>query len=108
MTDHKQLENVKHLNYLCSMVTNDAICTREIKSRVAMAQAAFCKKKALFTRKFDLSLRKKLPKCYIWSAELYGAETRTLRKVDRKYLEGLEMWCLEKDGEDRLDRSFEE
>jgi hypothetical protein len=46
------------------MVTNDARCTREIKSRVAMAQAAFYKKKALFTRKFDLSLRKKLAKCY--------------------------------------------
>jgi hypothetical protein len=24
---------------------------------------------------------------------LYGAETRTLRKVDQKYLESFEMWC---------------
>jgi len=39
------------LNYFCSMVTNDAICTREPKSRVAMEQAAFYKKKALSTRK---------------------------------------------------------
>jgi len=24
---------------------------------------------------------------------VYGAETWTLRKVDRKYLESFEMWC---------------
>jgi hypothetical protein len=44
-------ENVEYLNYLGSMITNDARCTREIKSRTAMAKAAFNKKKALFTSK---------------------------------------------------------
>jgi hypothetical protein len=38
-----------------------------------MAKAAFNKKKAVFTRKFELNLRKKPVKCYIWSATLYGA-----------------------------------
>jgi hypothetical protein len=48
------------------MITNDARCTREIKSRIAMAKAAFNKKKAFFvTSKLDLNLRKKLVKCYI-------------------------------------------
>ena len=32
----------------------------------------------------DLNLRKKLVKCYIWSIALYGAETWTLRAVDKK------------------------
>jgi hypothetical protein len=40
-------------------------CTREIKSRIAMAKAAFSKKKNLFISKKDLNLRKKLVKCYI-------------------------------------------
>jgi hypothetical protein len=40
------------------MITNDARCTREIKSRIAMAEAAFNKKKNLFTSKLDLNLRK--------------------------------------------------
>jgi hypothetical protein len=65
------------------MITNDARCTREIKSRIAMAKAAFNKKKKnLFTSKLDLNLRKKLVKCYIWSTALYGAGTWTFRKVD--------------------------
>jgi hypothetical protein len=57
-----------------------------------VAKAVFKKKKAFFTSKLDLNLRKKLIKCYIWSIALYGAETWTLRKVDQKYLESFEMW----------------
>jgi hypothetical protein len=49
-------------------------CTCEIKTRIAMAKAAFNKKRALFTNKMDLELRKKVIKCYIWSIALYGAE----------------------------------
>jgi hypothetical protein len=51
MTDQKQLEYVEYFNYFGSMITNDARCTREIKSRIAMAKAAFNKKKTLFTNK---------------------------------------------------------
>jgi hypothetical protein len=58
-----------------------------------MAKATFNEKRALFTSKTDLKLRKKLVKCYIWSVALYGAETGTLRAVDQKHLESFEMWC---------------
>jgi hypothetical protein len=44
MIDQKQSENVEYFNYLGSMITNDARCTREIKSRIAMAKATFNKK----------------------------------------------------------------
>ena len=39
------LLHVECLNYLGSMLTNDGRCTREIKSRIAMAKVAFNKKK---------------------------------------------------------------
>jgi hypothetical protein len=93
MIDQKQLENVEYFNYVGNMKTNDARCTREIKSRIAMAKAAFDKKKNIFTSKLDLNLRKELVKCYSWSIALYGSEKWTLRKVDQKYLESFEMWC---------------
>ena len=60
---------------------------------IAMAKAAFSKKKTLFTSKLDLNLRKKLIKCYIWSMAMYGDETWTLRVADQKYLESFEMRC---------------
>ena len=93
--DQKQLENVECFEYLGSILTNDGRCTNmcEIKSRIAMAKAAFNKRKIPFTSKLDLNLRKKLVKCYIWSMALCGAETWTLRAADQKYLESFEMWC---------------
>jgi len=46
------------------MMINDARCTREIKYRISMANAAFNKqKKTLFTGKLGLKLMKKLVKC---------------------------------------------
>jgi hypothetical protein len=89
----KQLEDVEFFKYLGSMLTNDGRCTCEIKSRIAMAKAAFNKKRSLFIRTLDLKLRKKPVKCYIWSIALYGAETWTLRAVDQKYLERFRLWC---------------
>jgi len=44
MIDQKQLENVECFKYLGSMLTNGGRCTCEIKSRIAMAKAAFNKK----------------------------------------------------------------
>jgi hypothetical protein len=91
--DKKPLENTEEFNYLGSMITNDARCTREIKAWIAMAKTAFNRKKTLFTSNLNLELRKKSVKCYIWSIALYGAETWTLRKLDQKYLESSEVWC---------------
>jgi hypothetical protein len=49
MIDQKQPENVEYFNYLGSMITNCARCTREIKYKIAMAKEEF--NKALFTSK---------------------------------------------------------
>ena len=82
VVDQKQLESV------------DSRCTREIQPRIAMAKSVFNTKRNIFTSKLESDLRgKKLVKCYIWSIAFYGDETRTLGKVDQKYLESCEMWC---------------
>jgi len=76
---------------LGSLITYDVRCGREIKSRIAMVKAAFNKKERIYISKLDLNLGKKLVKCYIRYIALYGAETWTLRKVDQKYLEKLDI-----------------
>ena len=75
MVDPKHLENVE---YLVSVIR----CMLEVKCRIAMAQASFNKRKAVFTSKLDFNLRNELVNCYIWSISLYGAGTLTIRKVD--------------------------
>ena len=59
LTDQKQLQNMEYFNYLGSMITNDAICTQQIKSRIAMAKTEF-HNTILFTSKKDLKLNKNL------------------------------------------------
>jgi hypothetical protein len=77
-----------------SRITNDAGCTREIKSRIDITKAPFNKRKRLFfIRRLYLNLRKKLMKCYFWFIVWYGAENWTLWKVDQKYLASFEAWC---------------
>jgi len=65
----------------------------EIKCRIALAKAAFNKKRTLFTGTLDLEMRKKLVKCYIWNIAVYGAESWTLRALDQEHLESFEMCC---------------
>jgi hypothetical protein len=65
----------------------------QIKSETAMVKAALNRKKALFSSKLYLNLRKKPVKCYIWSIALYGAKTWSLWKADQKHLESFELWC---------------
>jgi len=43
--------------------------------------------KFVFTSKLDLKLRKKLVKSYVWSIDVCGDETWTVRKEDQEYLE---------------------
>jgi hypothetical protein len=57
-----------------------------------MARVAFNKKRALFTSKMDLELRKKLVKCYIWSIALYGFGNLDT-SGSRSHLKSFEMWC---------------
>jgi hypothetical protein len=78
---------VEYFKYL-----GNARCTREIISRIAKANAAFNKKKNLFSGQFDLNLREKLVKRYIWSRNCYSAENWILWKLYHKYHKMPEMW----------------
>ena len=84
--ERTKVMRMEYFNYLGRMI-NDARCTREMKSRIAMVKASFTKTKVLSTSKLDLNLKKKLVKCYIWNMALCGAESWTVWKLDQKYLE---------------------
>ena len=58
-----------------------------------MAKAAFSKRKALFSSKVDINVRKKEVNCYIWGIGLYSTGTWILWEVDKQYLGSAETWC---------------
>jgi len=59
MIDQKEPENVESFKYLGIMLINDGRCTCEIKSIIALAKAAFNKKRDIFTSTLDLKLMEK-------------------------------------------------
>jgi hypothetical protein len=81
------------------MITNHSRCTGEIKSRIAMAKAAFNNKKTLCTCKFKEENSKvlHLEHSFVWYWNLDTLEIKS--EIPGKF------WnvALEKDGEDNLD-----
>ena len=91
--NNREQKGVDHFKYLGSVLTRDGYCTREIEMRIVIAKESFNRKMSLLTSKLNIELKKKLVRCYVCSIALYGSETWTLKKLERKYLESFEMWC---------------
>jgi hypothetical protein len=97
--DQKQLENMEYFSRLHSMI-NGARCTCETKSRIAMAETAFSKKKTLFTLELTEEIN-----CRIWNIALCVLKLGRLGKEIRITWNGLERGT-ENSG-DQLDRYCE-
>lgn len=88
----KQVENFK---YLGSIISENANCDKEIKTRIGIAKTAFGKMKKILTNiNMNIDLRLRLLRCYVWSTLLYGCEAWTVKKSMEKRLEAAEMWFL--------------
>jgi len=83
--NQRQVGNVECFSYLGFMI-NDSRCTREVKSKIAMAKGAFNKKKT-FHRQVGFKSReesgKVLVKCYTLNIALCGTETWHFGKQNR-------------------------
>ena len=90
---NENLNEVNEFCYLGSKITNDGKSKEDIKSRLALARRAFVQKRTLFTSNIGLATRKTLLKSYIWSIALYGCETWTVGKQEKKRIDSFEMWC---------------
>ena len=60
MVDQIHFVNVEYLNCVGSMTTNDARCTCEIKSRIAMPNAALNRKKTFLTSRLHFNFKEEI------------------------------------------------
>jgi hypothetical protein len=54
--------------------------------RFAINKELYIRKISLLTIKLNIESRKKLVRCYVWSIDLCGSETWTLRRLERRSL----------------------
>ncbi|VVC45686.1 Reverse transcriptase domain [Cinara cedri] len=92
--DGIKLENINSYTYLGSRVMSNGKSATDFRCRIAQAKQAFFKKKKLLTRNvININIRKILMKTLVWSVALYGAESWTILKPDRRKIEVFETWC---------------
>ena len=66
------LEQVTSYRYLGRIVTEDGRSEVEIKTRIAMAKKAFWKMKEVTRGQVNLTVRKRILNCYVFSVLRYG------------------------------------
>ena len=92
--DGKDIEVVMKLVFLGALITKDGLCEKEVRRRIAMGKAAMGGLTSIWNdRGVTLETKVKLVKVLVFPIVLYGAETWTMRKHERRKIDAFELWC---------------
>ena len=94
VVDGKYIEVVSHFIFLRSLITKDGFCEKEIRRRLAMGRSAMVGlMKILKDRGITLRTKIRLVKALVFPIVLYGAESWTMRQLERNMIDAFELWC---------------
>ena len=92
--DGKDIEVVTKFVFLGALITKDGLCEKEVRRRIAMGKAAMGGLTSIWKdRGVTMVTKVKLVKVLVFPIVLYGAETWTLRKHERRKIDAFELWC---------------
>ena len=87
----QRVQQVKRLEYLASVITEDVTCNEEINRKIMIPKGSLYQHKNILTnRKLSVKARKNLVKTYVWSTLLLCSRELDVT-VTR--LEAMEVWC---------------
>ena len=92
--DGKDIEVVTKFVFLGALITKDGLCEKEVRRRIAMGKATMGGLTSIWKdRGVTMETKVKLVKVLVFPIVLYGAETWTLRKHERRKIDAFELWC---------------
>ena len=93
--DGKDIEIVTKFVFLGALITKDGLCEKEVRRRIVpMEKAAMGGITSIWKdRGVTLETKVKLVKVLVFPIVLYGAETWTMRKHERRKIDAFELWC---------------
>ena len=92
--NNEPIEVVDTFSFLGSMISNTGYCEQEIRRRIALGKSAMKKLDKIWKdRGISKETKKKLVKVLVFPVAMYGSETWTIRKADRKRIDSFELWC---------------
>ena len=77
-----------------SIITADGDCSREIKRGLLLGRKAMTNLDSIFKRR-DITLPTKvhLVKAMVFPVVMYGCESWTVKKAERRRIDAFELWC---------------
>ncbi|CAH2226459.1 jg4165 [Pararge aegeria aegeria] len=94
VTQIANCEVVQSYIYLGALISNNGGCVEEVKRRMAIARTAMDRLKKIWkNRNITKATKIRLVQTLVFPIFLYAAETWTLRLVEKKKIDALEIWC---------------
>ena len=90
----KQWKQCQTFNFLGSKITADGDCSHEIKRYLLLGRKVMTNLDSIF-KSTDITLPTKihLVKAMVFPVVMYGCESWTVKKAERKRIDAFELWC---------------
>ena len=92
--DRKTVETVS--DFICwgSKITADGDCSHEIKRRLLLGRKVMTNLDSILkSRDITLSTKVRLVKAMVFPVVMYGCESWTVKKAERRRIDAFELWC---------------
>ena len=87
-------ETVSDFIFLGSKITADGDCSHEIKRRLLLGRKVMTNLDSIFkSRDITLPTKVHLVKAMVFPVVMYGCESWTVKKAERRRIDAFELWC---------------
>ena len=92
--DGETMETVTDFIFLGSKITADGDCRHEIKRCLLLGKKAMTNLNSILkSRDITLSTKVRLIKAMVFPVVMYGCESWTVKKAERRRIDAFELWC---------------
>ena len=92
--DGETMETVTDFILGGSKITADGDCSHEIKRRLLLGRKVMINLDSIFkSRDITLPTKVRLVKAMVFPVVMYGCESWTVKKTDRRRIDAFELWC---------------
>ena len=92
--DGETMETVRDFILLGSKITADGDCSHEIKRHLLLERKAMTKLDSILkSRDITLPTKVHLIKAMVFPVVMYGCESWTVKKAERRRIDAFELWC---------------
>uniref|UniRef100_A0A670J8F8 ribonuclease H n=1 Tax=Podarcis muralis TaxID=64176 RepID=A0A670J8F8_PODMU len=90
----EEMEAVRDFTFLGSMITADGDSSHEIKRRLLLGRRAMTGLDSILrSRDVTLPTKVRIVKAMVFPVVMYGSESWTIKKADRRRIDAFELWC---------------